>query len=714
MKATKTLKSLSLLLAGLFTAGYADAQCTTYDFSSSAGWTQVNTGVAISSTQVTFSGAASGYLPRFVYNNSIPVLSDNSWTCEFDFRIDAGSVGPCATLIGFTEAGSPMINIGGRRLIPNGNPPNIEFANITTIAVYLTRSPIASTNSADWYITAGGKLRTGAYGYSTTSSVTSTASGNINLPAGAQGVTFYARLQRLSPTQGKLSLFSDAARTVSIGSSCFAINAAITGLSSMQIGNLPLNGVTTNLTYGKVDNISICNLNPTLTGPPVLCYNTSGIYKLSNGNSTVTLNCGFTGSTGFSWSAPAGSFLSNGVPGACFTSATGNGSQNGVSPGGSGAITCNVDYGCATVTYSRNVTVEVAPTAAFTTTTPYCSNEAILVNGSSATNETSHQWSLAPCTSAGVLTGSWNSLGNTPGTAGNANLTSLLPAFFPCPAYYKIRLVANNNCGSAISEQVIMVSCLPNVIAGTNTSLCPGGCTGLTSSGATAYSWSPAAGLSSTSVSNPTACPASTTVYTVTGSAPGCPSDAASVTVTVSTLSVNAGADHAMCCNGLYTMAPTVSGGTAPYTYNWSPATGLTCSHGGTHTATSCPAPWVRHCTSVNYVLTVTDAAGCSVTDQITVSTFPCRMEGEAEETALSGESISVYPNPASDEIQVAVSNQVAELIEITDLTGRVVLKTKPQNSLTLLNIAELPQGAYLIKIYTRSHTETREIIIHR
>jgi hypothetical protein len=704
MKATKTLKSLSLLLAGLFTAGYASAQCTTYDFSSSAGWTQVNTGVAISGAQVTFTGAADGSVPRFVHTTFTPALSNTSWYCDFDFTPVSGT-GPAHTLIAFTPSAPAVYNASG-----NYSPPPIKYSNMHCIEVAI-QGAAGNTNPDDWWIYARAKQFNSSFaaGYTLTSSPAWSSSGNIDLPAGSANVKRYVRIQRIDATNCKLSMYSDASRTVLMGSTCFTIPSAIGGLDAVQVGNKP-EGSSTRTFYGNVDNISFCNLNPSLTGPSSICSNVSGLYKLSNGNSSVTADCGFPGSVGFTWSAPAGSSLGNGTGGTCFTSGTGNGSQNGISVGASGVITCIVDYGCATVTYTRNVTSLQTPTSSFTNTSPYCSNESILVNGTASTNETSHQWSLAPCTSAGVLTGSWNNAASVNGTAGNANLTSLLPAFFPCPAYYKIRLVTNNSCGSAMSEQVIMVSCLPNVTAGTNTSLCPGGCTGLTSSGATTYSWSPAAGLSSTTVSNPTACPASTTVYTVTGSAPGCPSDAASVTLTVSTLSVDAGLDHSMCCNGLYTMAPVVSGGTAPYTYNWSPATGLTCSHGGTHSATSCPAPWVRHCTSINYTLSVTDAAGCTVTDQILVSTFPCRLGNDGNET--DAHTLSVFPNPASNEINVNSRNEVAGMIELTDLTGRVVMQTKPQTNLVVLNVAELPEGAYLIRVTTSAGIQTQEVII--
>ena len=69
----------------------------------------------------------------------------------------------------------------------------------------------------------------------------------------------------------------------------------------------------------------------------------------------------------------------------------------------------------------------------------------------------------------------------------------------------------------------------------TDITICPGVSTTLTTTGATSYTWSPATGLSSTTVANPIARPLSTTTYTVVGSGGvGC-FNTAKVTVTVLT-----------------------------------------------------------------------------------------------------------------------------------------------------------------------------------
>ncbi|MCU0432340.1 MAG: T9SS type A sorting domain-containing protein [Bacteroidia bacterium] len=711
------LKALSLVVIGVLTAGTTHAQCTTYDFSSSAGWTQVNTGVAISSSQVTFTGAADGSVPRFVHTTFSPALSNTSWYCDFDFTPVSGN-GPAHTLIAFTPSTPAVYNASG-----NYSPPPMKYSNMHCIEVAIL-GPAGNTNPSDWWIYAGAKQFNSSFaaGYTLTTPPVWSTSANIDLPSGSAGVKRYVRIQRLDATRCKLSMYSDAARTVLMGSSCFTIPAAVGGLNAVQVGNKP-EGSPTRTFSGSVDNITFCNLNPSLTGPSNICSNVSGLYKLSNGNSSVTADCGFPGATGFTWSAPAGSTLGSGTGGTCFTSGTGNGSQNGINVVASGVITCVVNYGCATVTFTRSVTVSNPPTAVFSMATNQCLNAAIMVNGSASTNETNYFWSAAPCDASGVITGSWVNQATQTGTAGSYNITPLLnlPPFAVCSLNYRIKLTTSNPvCGTTVSSLgLLRLYRAPDMGVSLAPFICPDSCATIsvnaTCGSPTTYTWSPAAGLSCTNCTSPVACPSTSTTYTVTGSNPGCPSATAIVPVTVSTLSVNAGPDLILCCNLFDTLVPVVSGGTPPYTIVWSPVTDLFCPGIGVYTPGACTSPVLRTCTPGIYTVTVTDAAGCTVTDQVNISIITCRLGSGAENgNASATGQITVFPNPASNEVKVNVEDEVAGLIEITDLTGRVVMQTRPQTNLVVLNVAELPEGSYLIRVITSGRIETHEVIISR
>lgn len=105
---------------------------------------------------------------------------------------------------------------------------------------------------------------------------------------------------------------------------------------------------------------------------------------------------------------------------------------------------------------------------------------------------------------------------------------SVLPA---STTKYFVRGVDVNNC---INKDSIMIFVNPlpaNIEAGMNASVCLGASAALTASGGVNYTWSPAAGLSATDISNPVASPVVKTVYYVTGYDANKCSDKDSVTV---------------------------------------------------------------------------------------------------------------------------------------------------------------------------------------
>ncbi|WP_342085940.1 SBBP repeat-containing protein, partial [Dyadobacter sp. OTU695] len=133
------------------------------------------------------------------------------------------------------------------------------------------------------------------------------------------------------------------------------------------------------------------------------------------------------------------------------------------------------------------------------------------------------------------------------------------------------------------------------------------------------YAWTPATGLSSTSVSNPTATVASTQTFAVvvTETASGCKLNT-DVTVNSSAPVADAGNDRAV-CNGA-----TVTLGTAPpagsnWTYSWQPVN--TAWTNGTDANDAQPQVQFAFATPQSYILTVTDPlSGCTASDTVVLS----------------------------------------------------------------------------------------------
>lgn len=124
------------------------------------------------------------------------------------------------------------------------------------------------------------------------------------------------------------------------------------------------------------------------------------------------------------------------------------------------------------------------------------------------------------------------------------------------------------------------------------------------------YAWSPAAGLSSSSIAQPNASNIGTYTLTVTNTANGCTAtDLVTVTENRTAPSANAGIDKEITCaiNSVLIGTPATAGNT----YSWSPITGLSDPLIAQPTTN----------TNGNYTLTVTNTVnGCKATDVVSVT----------------------------------------------------------------------------------------------
>lgn len=208
-------------------------------------------------------------------------------------------------------------------------------------------------------------------------------------------------------------------------------------------------------------------------------------------------------------------------------------------------------------------------------------------------------------------------------------------AIFPLKVGLRVKEYGSGNVFGTF-EATIILDVSPFVDAGSDVDLCPGQTTSLggypTASqgdGFYSYVWAcdPPSGLarlSSAFVANPAfSAPATgggVYRYTLTVSdSRGCPPGKDEVVVRVNACGCNgaagpsafAGSDLPT-CNGSAALSGSATGGAGPYTYSWSPATGLSDSHAPTPTATISA--------TTTYTLNVTDANGCIATDAVTVN----------------------------------------------------------------------------------------------
>ena len=234
-----------------------------------------------------------------------------------------------------------------------------------------------------------------------------------------------------------------------------------------------------------------------------------------------------------------------------------------VSHGGTYFVTATNTYGCSS---SDSVTVISLENLSISGNIHICSGQSttLSVNGTG-----SYAWSNGAHTSSVTV--------SNPGT-------------------YTVTVTLPNGCSSSTSVLVTTASLPTPTIVG-NTSICQGQTSTLTATGGSTYLWSNGSTTNYINVSQ-------SGFYAVTATnADGC-SASANVTVTVNPLpTVSIGGVNSICQGQTTTL--TANGGNTYAWSNGSPTPSITISQGGT------------------YTVTATNSAGCSATEEITVTVKP-------------------------------------------------------------------------------------------
>lgn len=162
----------------------------------------------------------------------------------------------------------------------------------------------------------------------------------------------------------------------------------------------------------------------------------------------------------------------------------------------------------------------------------------------------------------------------------------------------------------------------------------------------------------------------------------------------------DAGPDKTICSGNSVTIGanPPISGGSTPYTYTWSPSIGLSSS--------SVPDPTVTLSNNTSsviaqaYTLVVTDANGCSKTDEVTITVYPAPTVNLliVEGCQQNGGSISALPAGGTSPYSYLWSPSAATTQDITGLASgnyRVTVTDingcQAISNLTTLNVLPTP-----------------------
>ena len=621
-------------------------------------------------------------------------------------------------------------------------------------------TPTSTAQNPSVTYTAGGTYTvtlTSANGSGTSTAVSSTITVSANPTVSATSATVCSGTAASITASGATTYsWNTGATTASISvTPTITSTYTVTGTNAAGCVNTKTTTVNVNAAPSvTVANATICrgsSTNLTASGATTYSWNTGATTASISVTPTITTNYTVTGTTTGCTNTKTLSVTVNPTPTVAASNATiCNGSAASLTA--SGATTYSWNTGATTASISVTPTTTTNYTVIGTSTG--CSNTKTLtvtVNSSpvvSASNGTICNGATANLTASGATTYSWN----TGATTASISVTPTTTTNYT--------VVGTTTGCSNTKTLTVTVNALPNV-ASTSATICAGATGTITASGAATYSWNTGATTAILSAS-----PSSNTVYTVTGtSAAGCVKTTtamitvgAAPSISVNSSTICAGATVTLTASGvstytwntssnatsisvsptstsIYTVTgnltgcavgatqtatvtvnslPVVTMGTvsSPLCVANAPVTLVGTPSGGTFSGTGVVGstfdPSVSGAGTFTVMYDYTDANSCSAMDTKTVNVSLC-----TGITELSNTSISIYPNPAKDVINVMMDASIFNntTVELYDAIGKLVIAEKVVNNNTTIRIDNLAKGIYTIRVISEGKQLSRRII---
>ncbi len=80
----------------------------------------------------------------------------------------------------------------------------------------------------------------------------------------------------------------------------------------------------------------------------------------------------------------------------------------------------------------------------------------------------------------------------------------------------------------------------------------------------------------------------------------------------------------------------------------------------------------------------------------------------------LIAPTVSLYPNPSNELINISFGMDRLSMIELFDITGKLLFKKELNANTYALNIANYPSGTYLVKVYNQNNAFLNKKIIKK
>jgi Secretion system C-terminal sorting domain len=175
-------------------------------------------------------------------------------------------------------------------------------------------------------------------------------------------------------------------------------------------------------------------------------------------------------------------------------------------------------------------------------------------------------------------------------------------------------------------------------------------------------------------------------------------------------LLADAGVSDTVCVGDTITIGgnPTATGGTSPFTYDWTPSGALTSATDAN--------PGAFPTTTTTYDVDVTDDRGCTASSSVIVISDSCL---SSNDQFADGSSWIIYPNPNNGVFAVELSlvkSFKKATITVAAVDGRVVFSNShntPSKSVRQeIKLAGISKGTYVVTVDLDGIRHSRNVIV--
>ena len=90
---------------------------------------------------------------------------------------------------------------------------------------------------------------------------------------------------------------------------------------------------------------------------------------------------------------------------------------------------------------------------------------------------------------------------------------------------------------------------------------------------------------------------------------------------------------------------------------------------------------------------------------------FVDNADDNSSNTVTSSYTLNVFPNPATDVVNISMDNEELRVIRLLDMNGRILSESYDKGHFHSINVSDLDNGTYIIEIQGNEAHELKKFI---